>query len=98
VQAVNAGIARGANPTATLAAFGLAHQLVLWIGCAFAAMEPAGLVLVSSHAAHRQVLWILLGAGAAAAAALLALAWTPLGTCFLEGVHRAPPDTAAAAR
>eukprot|EP01147_Barroeca_monosierra_P007774 gene7774-634_t len=91
-QLVNAGIAKGHHVKQTLAAFGLAVFIVRWLCSVFASFEPVGLVLVDSIHARKIVLGLLHRISLGIAVVVFSLVTTPIGTLFLDTVHRASPE------
>ncbi|EDQ93109.1 uncharacterized protein MONBRDRAFT_13565 [Monosiga brevicollis MX1] len=97
-QVVNAGIARGEHHVETLAAFALAHQLILWM-CSFTSpLEYAGMMLVDSCESRRKLLYYVSLFGLSAWMLALTLALTPLGHLVINDLHRRSDDVADATR
>ncbi|MEX1018116.1 MAG: hypothetical protein WDZ49_00575 [Litorilinea sp.] len=86
-QVLNGGMARVPQATETLAAFGLAWGLVLFLTGPLAQSKEMGLVLVDGPAAFGKVRGFVAGFGALLSGGLAVLALTPLSFVVVEGLH-----------
>jgi hypothetical protein len=86
-QVLNGGMARMAEATTTLAAFGLAWGLVLFLAAPLAQAKELGLVLVADQSSLTTVRRFVLVAGLVLMACLASLTLTPLGDAVIEGLH-----------
>jgi hypothetical protein len=90
-QVLNGGMARVPHATETLAAFGLAWGLVLFLASPLAQAKDLGLVLVSDRRSRRSVRRFVLAWGAVMMAALASLPLTRAGDWVIEGLHGIDP-------
>jgi hypothetical protein len=86
-QVLNGGMARVPQATTTLAAFGVAWGLVLFLSAPVGQMRELGLALVSNHADLTAVRRFVLLAGTVLMLALASLTLTPLGHLLIEDLH-----------
>lgn len=97
-QVLNGGMARVPQATETLAAYGLAWGITMFLQGPLAQGKQLGLVLVDSRDALRHVLRFVLGIGVLMAGTLVCLALTPLGVWVVEDVHHVSADLGAVVR
>ncbi len=86
-QVLNGGMTRVPEATTTLAAFGLAWGLVLFMSAPLAQTKELGLVLAGDRASLRTVRRFVLLAGLLLMAGLASLTLTPLGDHVIEDLH-----------
>lgn len=86
-QALNAGMARVPQATTTLASFGVAWGLVLFLTSPLAQAKELGLVMGDGPAARKQVRRFVLGTGVVLTMGLGILALTPVGHLAIEELH-----------
>ncbi len=86
-QMLNAGMARMPNATETLAGFGVAWGIVLFLTSPLAQARELGLVMGDGRAARQQVRRFVLYTGLVLTASLAALALTPIGHWIVEDFH-----------
>lgn len=86
-QMLNAGMARMPNATETLAGFGVAWGIVLFLTSPLGQARELGLVMGDGRAARQQVRRFVLYTGIVLTASLAALALTPLGHWIVEDFH-----------
>jgi hypothetical protein len=86
-QVLNGGIARVPRATETLAAYGLAWGLVMFLTSSLLQIRQLGLVLVDSRPAFEKVQRFVLLAGLVLAVVVASLALTPLGVWVIEELH-----------
>lgn len=91
-QIVNAGVAHGSEPKHTLAAYGVARQLILWMCSCFSPLENVGLVLVTDRLSYRLCLLIVIILGIATGGVILLLAAPPLSKLVLQQLFGIPDD------
>lgn len=97
-QALNAGMARVPNATTTLAAFGVAWGLVLFLTSPLAQARELGMVMGDGPAARQQVRRFVLLVGLLLWLGLGLLALTGVGHYAIEDLHNIDGDLAAAVR
>jgi hypothetical protein len=88
LQVLNGGIARVPQATETLAAYGLAWGITMFLQGPLAQGRQLGLVLVDSRDAFRQVQRFVLGTGLLLAGVLACLALTSVGVWVVEDIHQ----------
>jgi hypothetical protein len=98
VQVLNGGMARVPRAIETLAAFGLAWGLVMFLASPLSQVKQLGLVLVDGQAALKQVRRFVLISGLLLACLVASLALSPLGIWVIEGLHGLHPPLSALAR
>jgi len=86
-QVLNGGMARAPQATTTLAAFGLAWGLALFLTAPLAQAKELGLALVNDHASLAAVRRFVLLAGSALILGLASLTLTPIGHAVIEELH-----------
>jgi len=86
-QVLNAGMARAPEATTTLAAYGLAWGLVLFLTAPLAQAKELGLALVSDAATLIVVRRFVVLLGVALMVGLASLTLTPLGELVIERLH-----------
>lgn len=86
-QVLNGGMARVPQATTTLAAFGVAWGLVLFLAAPLVQSRELGLMLVGDHASLAAVRRFVLMVGAVLMLGLASLTLTPLGNYVIEGLH-----------
>ena len=86
-QVLNGGMARVPQATTTLAAFGVAWGLVLFLAAPLVQSRELGLALVSNHADLAAVRRFVVLAGTVLMLALASLTLTPLGHSVIEDLH-----------
>ena len=86
-QMLNAGMARMPNATETLAGFGVAWGIVLFLTSPLGQARELGLVMGDGPAARQQVRRFVLYTGITMAVLLAVLALTPLGHWIIEDFH-----------
>lgn len=91
-QVLNGGMARVPQATTTLAAYGLAWGLVLFLAAPLAQSKELGLVLVNDRASLRNVRTFVALAGVVLMAGLASLTLTPLGDLVIERLHGIDPE------
>ncbi|MFT5367185.1 MAG: hypothetical protein ACI8V2_002143 [Candidatus Latescibacterota bacterium] len=97
-QVLNGGMARVPQATETLAAYGLAWGITMFLQGPLAQGKQLGLVLVDSRDALRQVHRFVLGIGLLMAGVLVCLALTPMGIWVIEDLHHVAGDLSAVVR
>ncbi|RME60960.1 MAG: hypothetical protein D6790_08555 [Caldilineae bacterium] len=97
-QFLSAGMARMPDATTTLAAFGLAWSLVLFLASPLAQSKQMSLVLVEDQRTFWMALRFVLAAGLCLVAIQLGLALTPLGDWVIEDLHRVDPAVGGSVR
>ncbi len=97
-QVLNGGMARVPQATQTLAAYGLAWGLVLFLSSPLGQGKELGLVLVVDHRSLVTVRWFVMAAGLALMAGLASLTLTPLGDVVIEGLHGIDRELGAVVR
>ncbi len=95
LQVLNGGMARMPQATETLAAYGLAWGITMFLNGPLAQGRQLGLVLVDSKQAFRQVHHFAIGVGCLMAGVLLSLSLTSLGTFVIEDIHSVKPELSA---
>ncbi|HJP30793.1 MAG TPA: hypothetical protein QGF95_09590 [Candidatus Latescibacteria bacterium] len=91
-QFLAGGIARGSQPTETLAAFALAWGLAEFLASPLSQVRQLALVLVRHREQARQVLRFVTACGLLLGAIVALLALTPAGTFVVEDLHNTSPD------
>lgn len=86
-QVLNGGMARVPEATTTLAAFGVAWGLVLFLAAPLVQSRELGLMLVSDRASLAAVRRFVLLAGATLMVGLASLTLTPIGNSVIEDLH-----------
>lgn len=86
-QMLNAGMARMPNATETLAGFGVAWGIVLFLTSPLGQARELGLVMGDGRAARQQVRRFVLYTGMVLITTLTVLALTPLGHWIIEDFH-----------
>lgn len=97
-QVLNGGMARVPQATQTLAAYGLAWGLVLFLGSPLGQARELGLAMVVDHDSLVVVHNFVLAAGLLLMAALAGLPLTPLGDLVIEGLHGIDHELGAVVR
>ena len=97
-QVLNAGMARAPAATTTLAAYGLAWGLILFLTAPLAQAKELGLALVNDGAAFRVVRRFVVLLGVALMAGLASLTLTPLGGLAIEKLHAIDAELGAVVR
>ena len=97
-QVLNGGMARMPQAIETLASYGLAWGLVMFMVSTLAQTKQLGLVLVDSEASLRMVRRCILVFGAILAGALIVLALTPVGIWVIEDLHAVKPPVSVLVR
>lgn len=90
-QFLNGGMARMPRAVETLAAFGLAFGLALFLAGTLSQVRQLGLVLVEHAQGYRVCCRFVLAAGLLLAGILACLALTPLGTWIIDDLHGVDP-------
>ena len=98
VQFLNAGMARMPQATATLAAFGLAWGLVLFLASPLAQAKQMSLVLVSDRASYRKTWNFVLAISLLLMAIQICLVVTPLGRWAIDDLHQVDAALGATVR
>jgi progressive ankylosis protein len=98
LQVLNGGMARAAQATETLAAYGLAWGITMFLQGPLAQGRQLGLVLVDSRDAFSHVHRFVVGVGLLLAGVLVALGTTPLGVWLVEDVHQVTPELSEVVR
>lgn len=93
-QMLTVGMARLPRATETLAAFGLAWALILFLASPLGQAQHLGLVLADSASAQRKLQRFVIASGLL----LAALATTPFGSWVIEDLHDVEPDLAQTVR
>ena len=91
-QFLSAGMARVPQATQTLAAYGLAWGLVLFLTSPLAQAKELGLVLVSSPQSWLAVRRFVLILGAVLVCATASLSFGPVGHAVIERLHAVDPE------
>ena len=86
-QVLNGGMARVPQVTTTLAAFGVAWGLVLFLSAPLVQSRELGLMLAGDHASLGAVRRFVLLAGAVLMLGLASLTLTPIGNSVIEELH-----------
>lgn len=86
-QVLNGGMARVPQATTTLAAFGVAWGLVLFLSAPVGQMRELGLALVSNHAELAAVRRFVVVVGIVMMLLLASLTLTPIGHLLIEELH-----------
>ena len=97
-QFLNGGMARMPRAVETLAAFGLAFGLALFLAGTLSQVRQLGLVLVEHTQGYRVCFRFVLAAGVLLAGILASLALTPLGTWIINDLHGVDPALGDAVR
>lgn len=97
-QFLSAGMARVPQATQTLAAYGLAWGLVLFLTSPLGQAKELGLVLVDSPQSWRSVRRFVFILGAALVAATASLSIGPIGRTVIEGIHGVDAELGAIVR
>lgn len=97
-QVLNAGMARMPRATETLAGYGLAWGLVLFLASPLAQAKELGLVLAVDRESLRPVRRFVAMAGVTLSVGLASLAVTPAGDWVIEGLHGVDPHLGAIVR
>ena len=97
-QFLAGGIARGHQPTQTLAAYVLAWGMANFIASPLSQVRQLGLVLVGDRRQALQVLRFVVVSGIVLAAILGLLALTPAGLYVVQDLHDAAPELARVVR
>lgn len=97
-QVLNGGMARVPHATQTLAAYGLAWGLVLFLGSPLGQAKELGLVLVVDRDSLGAVRRFVIASGLVLMAGLASLTLTPLGDWVIEGLHGIDPELGAVVR
>ncbi len=97
-QFLSGGMARMPRATETLASFGLAFGLVLFLTSTLNQTRQLSLVLADSRQSFRIVQQFVLLCGIFLAGIVAALAVGPLGTWVIEDLHQLEPDLSTVAR
>ena len=97
-QFLNGGMARMPRAVETLAAFGLAFGLALFLSGTLSQVRQLGLVLVEHTQGYRVCFRFVLAAGLLLAGILAGLALTPLGTWIINDLHGVDPALGEAVR
>lgn len=97
-QMLTVGMARMPQATETLAAFGLAWALVLFLASPLGQAQQLGLVLADSLAAQRRLQRFVIASGTLLTLLLAALATTPFGHWVVEDLHDVEPALAETVR
>ena len=95
---VNSGMARLPESKETLAAFGLAWTLMLFLFNPLQQVSQLGLVLAGSAKAKRKIQKFVLLVCLSLSVALTLFVFTPIGMWFLEDLHRVDRDLGQSAR
>lgn len=98
LQVLNGGMARVPQAMETLAAYGLAWGITMFLQGPLAQGKQLGLVLVDSRDALRQVHRFVLGTGFVLAGVLACLALTNVGVWVVEDVHQVSADLSVVVR
>ena len=98
LQVLNGGMARVPEATATLAAYGLAWGITMFLQGPLAQGKQLGLVLVDSRDALKQVHRFVLGIGVVMAGVLVCLSVTVLGVWVVDDVHQVSSDLSVVVR
>jgi hypothetical protein len=91
IQFINAGMARMPRATETLAAFGLAYGLVLFLASPLAQARQMSLVLVDNRPSFRKSAVFVLGMSFLLMIFQASLVVTPLGDWIIDDLHRVEP-------
>ena len=94
-QVLSGGMARMPRATETLASYGLAWGLVMFMTSTLAQTRQLGLVLVEDRRSFRKVQWVVLSIGALLSGVLVCMERTPLGVWVIEDLHRVDPSLSA---
>ncbi|MBX3015620.1 MAG: hypothetical protein KF832_29125 [Caldilineaceae bacterium] len=97
-QMLNAGMARMPNATETLAGFGVAWGIVLFLTSPLGQARELGLVMGDGQAARQQVRRFVIYVGIGLTTLLLILARTPLGHWIIEDFHNIEGNLAQTVR
>lgn len=97
-QVLNGGMARVPHATQTLAAYGLAWGLVLFLGSPLGQAKELGLVLVVDRDSLGAVRRFVVVSGLVLMAGLASLTLTPLGDWVIEGLHGVDHELGAVVR
>jgi hypothetical protein len=98
LQVLNGGMARVPKAMETLAAYGLAWGITMFLQGPLAQGKQLGLVLVDSRNALKQVHRFVLGTGFLLACLLACLALTSVGVWVVEDVHLVSADLSGVVR
>ena len=91
-QVLNGGMARMPQATETLASYGLAWGLIIFLTSPLLQARQLGLVLIDSQEALRKVRLVVLASALALSGVLAVLAVTPVGTWVVEELHGLAPS------
>lgn len=91
IQFINAGMARMPRATETLAAFGLAYGLVLFLASPLAQARQMSLVLVDNRPSFRKSTVFVVGMSFLLMIFQASLVVTPLGDWIIDDLHRIEP-------
>lgn len=97
-QVLNGGMARMPQATETLASYGLAWGITMFLAGSLAQTRQLSLVLVDGRSALRKIRYFVAGAGLTLAVVLMGLATTPAGVWVIEDLHGVGPDLGAVVR
>ena len=97
-QFLSGGIARGSQPTETLAAFALAFGLVDFLASPLSQVRQLGLVLVGDRRQALQVLHFVVTCAIGLMIVLGALALSEVGRYVVEDLHETTPELARVVR
>lgn len=97
-QFLSAGMARVPQATQTLAAYGLAWGIVLFLTSPLGQAKELGLVLVSTPQAWREVRRFVVLLGLALVCGMAALTIGPIGRAVIEDLHGVDPELGAVVR
>jgi hypothetical protein len=98
MQFMNGGMARMPRATETLATYGLAWGIVLFLASPLMQVKQLSLVLVNDRHDFWTVLRFVLVVSLVLAGVLASLALSPLGTWVVEDLHSVGPSLGTAAR
>jgi hypothetical protein len=98
VQFINAGMARMPQATATLAAFGLAWGLILFLASPMGQSKQMSLVLVDSRASYRKSWNFVLVSSLLLMVFQASLVLTPLGDWVIDDLHGVDVDLSTLVR
>lgn len=97
-QVLNGGMARAPQATQTLAAYGLAWGMVLFLASPLGQSRELGLALVVDRTTLATVRRFVVLCGLVLMVGLVSLALTPLGDWVIEGLHGIDPELGAVVR
>ena len=98
LQVLNGGMARMPHATETLAAYGLAWGIAMFLNGPLAQGRQLGLVLADSKPAFRPVNQFVIGTGVLLAGVLAMLALTPVGVWVIDDLHQTSAELSAVVR